>query len=218
MGHKDSDRTPLRKKCDSETLSLKAGRTRFSTVTELCTSHRSSVTRANPPCAFSFQPFTFPLWPWGARVLEVRSAFRSGTPQQVRTFDRLAERLSDSCFKPDVTLSLVGRAWFDEAIPYGDWYLVEKHLSRQINGLISQTKKATTKDAVNGFIVLDTVNLLADIIQHKIFSPNRPVDMRGVMHGIWTILENSKRQANESHACNLILIGEHHPGAPYDAS
>jgi DNA-binding response OmpR family regulator len=46
---------------------------------------------------------------------------------------------------------------------------------------------------------------------HGLNLKTEPV-MRAVMHGIWRVLEET-RSSN-----NLILIGEHHPGAPYDIS
>ncbi len=92
----------------------------------------------------------------------------------------------------------------------------DSRLLEAIQQLNSEARKPLLY--ANGLIVLDSVNLFGEHLQNKLGNTGVP-DMRTVMYSVWSILEKQREALRQKeYLCDLILIGEHHPGAPYDVS
>jgi hypothetical protein len=113
------------------------------------------------------------------------SVYRRLSPELKARFPNLEENLEEekddravlALTSPNIHLRLAGRRWLDAAIPYGDWHTVEKRLKDEIAALAVSSSPVSKQ----GLIVLDTVNLLGDIVQQKLYSPTHAVDMRAVI-------------------------------------
>lgn len=129
------------------------------------------------------------------------------------------------------TLLLVGREWCQIALPFGStWDTVETRLNTELTRLVNeiQSNHHDNSAAIShnvsppfkrGLVVIDSINLLGEHLQVGLSSGGKHADMRTAMYSIWAILEKQRTLFSDNKSpCNLILTGEHHPGAPYDVS